>query len=72
MCLRVDVQRALARLSERQRRVVVLIGVGDLSVRDAAEMMGIDRNACHRLYARTRRLLRNRLRPAVARLPEKK
>jgi len=62
MCLRVDVQRALAELSEPQRRVMVLMAMEGLSVRDAAGMMGLERCTCHRLYRRTKMLLRHRLR----------
>ena len=63
MCLRMDVQRALDRLGQRQRQVLLLIAVEGLSVRDTALITGMDRNACYRLFRRTRKLLRHRLRP---------
>jgi RNA polymerase sigma-70 factor (ECF subfamily) len=39
--LRLDMQRALARLSEEQRAVIVLIGLEQLSYQEAAEVLDI-------------------------------
>ena len=72
MCLRVDVQRALRQFSEAQRQALMLIAVEGMSIRDAAHLMGMDRNTCFRLYRRARRLLRHRLRTVVESAGKKK
>jgi DNA-directed RNA polymerase specialized sigma24 family protein len=63
MCLRVDVYRAIGRLNPRQRTIVLLVVVFDLTVREAAQVVGVSRSYCHcllrRALARLRVLLRS-------------
>ncbi len=61
MCLRVDMRRALLRLNSLERQVVVLISLGDLSIREAARMVTMSRTGCHRLYGLALEKLRRHL-----------
>ncbi len=63
MCLRVDMRRALDQLSKLERKAVLLISLGELTVREAAETLGIPRSNCHRIHRSTMRKLRRQLQP---------
>lgn len=53
--------RALAALSERQRRVLVRIGIEEAPVAEVAAELGLTPNAVHQLVFRARRRLREEL-----------
>ncbi len=54
-------RRALGELSERQRLVLVRIGIEEASVPEVADELGLTPNAVHQLVFRARRRLREEL-----------
>jgi RNA polymerase sigma-70 factor (ECF subfamily) len=60
---RIDVQAALARLPEHQRLAIVLVDLQDLSVAEAAEVLGVAEGTVKSRCARGRATLAELLRP---------
>lgn len=60
---RIDVQAALARLPEHQRLAIVLVDLHDLSVAEAAEVLGVAEGTVKSRCARGRATLAELLRP---------
>jgi RNA polymerase sigma-70 factor, ECF subfamily len=58
MALQLDMQRALARLSAEHRAVIVLIGLEQLSYKEAADVLGVPLGTVMSRLARAREQLR--------------
>ncbi len=58
MCLRVDLYRALGRLSPQERQVVLLMAVFGLSQEETARVLRMSRWRCCRLFRETISALR--------------
>ena len=63
MCLRVDVQKALAGLSEEERQVVWGTVVGGMTLDELGAALGCSRDRCFRASKRAVASLHRRLRP---------
>lgn len=59
--LRIDMQRALARLNPEQRAVIVLVGLEQLTYQEAAEVLGVPTGTVMSRLARAREQLRKLL-----------
>jgi len=63
MCLRVDVQRALARLDPEDRLVVKTTLISGWTLDELSSVMGCSRDHCHWVSKRAVATLRRHLRP---------
>ena len=63
MCLRVDVQRALARLSQKQRRAVLVMGVLGFTGTEYGRINGTKERAAQEILQRGYAVLRHFLCP---------
>ena len=61
ICLRVDVQDALAQLEFEERTVLWLAGVCGWSMGEVGEMFGWSDDRCQRMWKRARAVLRDHL-----------
>jgi DNA-directed RNA polymerase specialized sigma24 family protein len=61
ICLRVDVQEALAQLGFEERTVLWLAGVCGWTMDEVGEMLGWSDDRCQRTWQRARTALRERL-----------